>query len=69
MIRGAFPDHFVTAEDKIRELCTQVLAAQGDEAANRILPELRDALHSHCESLRLRVAQEYPFHKDDMAAD
>jgi hypothetical protein len=59
----------VTTEDKIRELCTQVLAAQNDEAANRILPELRDALHAHCERLRLRVAMEYPFHKDDMAAD
>jgi hypothetical protein len=59
----------VTAEDKIRELCTQVLAAQNDEAANRILPALRDALHEHCEKLRLLVAREYPFHKDDMAAD
>jgi hypothetical protein len=69
MIRGAFPTTFVTAEDKIRELCTQVLAAQDGEAANRILPELRDALHAHCERLRLKAAQEYPFHKDDMAAD
>jgi hypothetical protein len=59
----------VTPEDKIRELCTQVLAAQNDEAANRILPELRDALHAHCERLRLRVATEYPFYKDEMAAD
>jgi hypothetical protein len=59
----------VTAEDKIRELCTQVLAAQSDEAANRILPELRDALHEHCERLRRVVATEYPFHKDEMAAD
>jgi hypothetical protein len=69
MIGRVFPDRFVTPEDKIRELCTQVLAAQNDEAANRILPELRDALHEHCERLRLRVATEYPFHKDDMAAD
>ena len=69
MIARAFGDHFVTAEDKIRELCTQVLTAQNDEAAHRILPELRDALHAHCERLRLRVATEYPFHKDDVAAD
>lgn len=62
-------NHFVTAEDKIRELCAQVLAAQDDETANRILPELRDALHAHCERLRLKVAAEYPFHKDSMAAD
>jgi hypothetical protein len=59
----------VTAEDKIRELCTQVLAADNDEAANSIFPESRDALHAPCERLRLRVATEYPFHKDDMAAD
>jgi hypothetical protein len=64
-----FADHFVTAEGKIRELCTQVLAAENDEAANRILPELRDALHENCEKLRLLVARKYPFHKDDMAAD
>jgi hypothetical protein len=68
MIGWFFLDHFVTAEDKIRELCTQVLAAENDEAANRLVPELRDALHEHCERLRLRVATEYPFHKDDMAA-
>jgi hypothetical protein len=65
---GAFADHFVTAEDDIREPCTQVLAAENDEAANRI-PEVRDALHEHCEKLRLLVTREYPFHKDDMAAD
>jgi hypothetical protein len=69
MISRAFPDYFVTPEDKIRKLCTQVLAAQNDEATNKILPELRDALHEHCERLRLLVAREYPFHKDDMAAD
>jgi len=69
MIGRGFPDHFVTAEDKIRELCTQVLAAQNDEVANRILPELRDALHEHCERLRPMVVTEYPYRKDDMAAD
>jgi hypothetical protein len=45
------------------------MAAQNDEAANRILPGLRDALHVHCETLRVKVAQEYPFHKDEVAAD
>jgi hypothetical protein len=60
----------VTLEAKIRELCTRLLASQSDEAAKRILLELRDALHEHCESLRLRMAREYPFHKkEDMAAD
>ena len=58
----------MTSEAKIRNLCTRLLATQSDEAANAILVELRDALHEHCESLRLRMAQEYPFHKEEMAA-
>ena len=66
--------HLVTAEEKIRELCVRVMAAQNDEATDRILPELRDALHEYCERLRREVAQEMEresrFHKkDDMAAD
>jgi len=64
--------HFVTAEEKIRELCVQVLAAQNDEATDRILPELRDALHEYCERLRQEVVREiereYPLRKD-VAAD
>jgi hypothetical protein len=62
----------VTTEAKIRQLCTQLLAAENDEAANRILHELRDALHKHYEKLRREVAREMErefFHKDDMAAD
>jgi hypothetical protein len=46
-----------------------VLAAENDVAANRLLPELRDALHEHCEKLRAKVVKEYPFQKRDMAAD
>jgi hypothetical protein len=63
----------VTPEAKIRQLCTRLLAAQNDEAANRTLVDLRDALHEYCETLRQEVVREmereYPFHKDDMAAD
>jgi hypothetical protein len=59
----------VTPEAKIRELCTRLLAAQSDEAANDTLLELRDAIHGHRETQRLVVAQEYPCQKDDMAAD
>jgi hypothetical protein len=63
----------VTLEAKIRQLCARLIAAdktKNDEAAKMILQELRLALHEYCERLRLRVAQEYPFHKDDdMAAD
>jgi hypothetical protein len=59
----------VTSDAEIRELCAKVLAAENDEATNRLLPELRDALHEHCERLRLLVAKEYPFQKRAMAAD
>jgi len=48
-------------EDKIRRLCTQLLAAKHDEEEFRaILVELRDALHQHIERLRERFAA-YPF--------
>jgi hypothetical protein len=46
-----------------------LVAAQNDEAINRILPKLKDAIHEHCETLSLVVTREYPFQKDDMAAD
>jgi hypothetical protein len=45
------------------------LAADNDEATNKLLPELRDALHEHCERLRLVVSQQYPFQKRDIAVD
>jgi hypothetical protein len=48
-------------EDKIRKLCTRLLAAKEDaEEFGSILGELRDALHQHIESLRVRFAT-YPF--------
>jgi hypothetical protein len=48
-------------EDKIRRLCTQLLAAKDDEEEFRSsLVELRDALHQHIERLRARFAT-YPF--------
>lgn len=59
----------MTLEGKIRQLCARLIAAENDEAAERILQELRPALREYCERLKLRVAQEYPFHKDDIAAD
>ena len=55
----------MTSEDRIRELCAHAVAAENDdEALNRIIPQLREALHE----LRLMVATDYPFHKD-VAAD
>jgi hypothetical protein len=51
----------IRMEDKIRRLCTQLLAAKDDEEEFRsILVELRDALHQHIERLRARFAT-YPF--------
>jgi hypothetical protein len=48
-------------EDKIRRLCTQLLAAkEDDEEFRSILAELRDTLHQNIERLRVRFAT-YPF--------
>ena len=48
-------------EDKIRRLCTQLLAAKDDEEEFRsILVELRNTLHQNIERLRARFAA-YPF--------
>ncbi|HWO29605.1 MAG TPA: hypothetical protein VNO32_12495 [Candidatus Acidoferrum sp.] len=43
-------------EDRIRRLCSQLLAAKGDEESGAILIELREALHKHIEHLRERLA-------------
>jgi hypothetical protein len=48
-------------EDKIRRLCTELLAAKDDQEEFRsILVELREALHQHIERLRAHFAT-YPF--------
>ena len=47
-------------EDRIRRLCSQLLAAKGDEESGPILIELREALHKHIERLRERFGA-YPF--------
>ena len=39
-------------EDRIRRLCSEVLAKKGDEEFGPIIVELREALHQHIESLR-----------------
>jgi hypothetical protein len=46
-------------EDKIRNLCKLIVSAKGDDEANVIVVELREALHQHIERLRERVA-DYP---------
>lgn len=43
----------------IRELWDQAIAAQTSEELDRVIPELRQALHQHCEGIREKLAQ-YP---------
>lgn len=43
-------------EDKIRRLCSELLAKEGDEDFGPIMVELRDALHQHIERLREHFA-------------
>lgn len=45
------------AEDRIRELCSQLFATKDDAAHASILVDLRKALHQHIEQLRARVAE------------
>jgi regulator of replication initiation timing len=47
-------------EDRIRKLCSQILAATKDEEIEPLLVELREALRLHIESLRRRLGS-YPF--------
>ena len=42
-------------DDHIRELCAKVVASQDSEELNRILPELKIALHQSIERLRTRA--------------
>lgn len=46
-------------EDRIRKLCSELLAKKGDEEFRPIIAELRDALHQHVERLRERFGA-YP---------
>jgi hypothetical protein len=43
----------------IRELWDQAIATQTSEELDRVIPELRQALHQHCEGIREKLA-EYP---------
>ncbi len=50
---------FRRMEDKIRKLCSEMLAATDDREQMRVLGELRRELHLHIERLRARLAT-YP---------
>jgi len=43
------------AEDWIRRLCSDLLAAQCDEDFGPLIIELRDALHQHVEAVREHI--------------
>ena len=47
-------------EDKIRELCAQVLATEDEDELRSMLVELQNALRQHIQHLRGRFAN-YPF--------
>jgi hypothetical protein len=47
-------------EDKIRSLCTQLLATNDEDELSGMLIELRSALRHHNENLRARLAN-YPY--------
>jgi hypothetical protein len=50
---------------RIRDLCTQAVAAKDADALRPIMDELRDALREHNEDLQ-RILAEYPFLLDDI---
>jgi|HubBroStandDraft_2_1064218.scaffolds.fasta_scaffold53105_2 hypothetical protein len=47
-------------EDRIRRLCSEILATTKDEEVELLLVELREALRQHIERLRGRLSS-YPF--------
>ena len=53
-------------EDRIRGLCSELLAEKSDEELTPIFVELREALHVHIERMRLRFGA-YPFLVDRRA--
>jgi hypothetical protein len=56
----------VTLETRIRQLCTQAVAAKEPDALRPIMNELKNLLHEQNEELKLMVA-EYPFLLDDLS--
>jgi hypothetical protein len=47
-------------EEKIRHLCSQVMDAADDEAVNKVLPQLRKAIHDYCENTRQLAVSSLP---------
>ena len=55
----------LTLEDRIRELCFQAVATDDAQELNRILGELKLALHEHTERLRAMLSL-YPILPADL---
>jgi hypothetical protein len=60
----------VPTEEKIRNLCAQVLSAQNEIALKKAVAELRAAIHEHIQNTRNRAAEAIPgtFHSDEKDA-
>jgi hypothetical protein len=58
-------------EDRIRELCAQVLAAPDSASLSHLLTELKAAMSEHIHNMRLMAAKEIPrlFRSDINSAD
>jgi uncharacterized coiled-coil protein SlyX len=46
----------MTLEDRIRRLCSQAIEADDPQELNRVLSELKLALHEHTERLRAMLS-------------
>ena len=52
----------LNSEIHIRELCAKALKEQDADELNRILVELRGALHDHVDHTRTSLAAQYPLY-------
>lgn len=50
----------LTPEQRVRELCSQLLSAQADAEIQALLVELKAAIHQHCEDLKALAAVSFP---------
>jgi hypothetical protein len=62
MLRSFFDGEqsVVTPEQRVRELCSQLLTAQADAEIQALLVELKAAIHQHCEDLKALAAVSFP---------
>jgi len=53
-------DISVIAEDRIRDLCAQLLTTEGDDEIQKLVLQLKAAIHEHCENLEALATVSYP---------